>query len=126
MPKPRLPALKAAITGAAAKNPGRFKDRAKPKGKSVGAPPDHLTVEARRAWRMFVSRMPWLSASDEAMLELASMIRGLILAGEEVGVQKLGLYATTLSKLGASPTDRTKVAMPDDDEEEEDEFFGSC
>lgn len=126
MPKPRLPAMKAAVTGAAAKNPGRFKGRANPKVKPIGAPPEHLTVHAKRAWRMFVSRMPWLTASDEAMLELASMIRGLILAGEDVGVQKLGLYATTLSKLGASPTDRTKVTMPDEDEEEEDEFFGSC
>lgn len=123
MARTRLPAMKAAVTGAAAKNPGRFKGRADPKVKPVGAPPEHLTVHAKRAWRMFVSRMPWLSASDEAMLELASMIRGLILAGEDVGVQKLGLYATTLSKLGASPTDRTKVTMPDDDEEE-DEFFG--
>jgi phage terminase small subunit len=124
MPKPRLPALKAAITGATAKNPGRFKGRANPKGKTVGAPPEHLSPTAKRAWRMFASRMPWLTASDEAMLELASMIRGQILAREDVGVQKLGLYATTLSKLGATPTDRTKVTMPDDDEEEEDKFFG--
>lgn len=126
MPAPRLPALKAKVTGAAQRSPGRFKGRVDPKVKAVGAPPDHLTPEAKRAWRMFVSRMPWLARSDEAMLELASMIRGLILAGEDVGVAKLGLYATTLSKLGASPTDRTKVTVPDDDEEEADEFFGSC
>lgn len=124
MAKPRLPAMVANVTGAAAKNPGRFKGRANPKVKPVGAPPEHLSPTGKRAWRMFVSRMPWLTASDEPMLELASMIRGQILAREDVGVQKLGLYATTLSKLGATPTDRSKVAMPDDDEEEEDEFFG--
>jgi hypothetical protein len=126
MPAPRLPALKAKITGAAAKNPGRHKGRADPKVAAVGEPPSYLTPAARRAWRMFVRRLPWLTAADEAMLAIAAMVQGQLMDGDEVGVAKLNLYQSVLSKLGASPTDRTKVAMPDDDKEEEDEFFGSC
>ena len=126
MPAPRLPALKARITGAAAKNPARFKDRANPKVAKVSEPPAYLSPAARRSWRMFVRRLPWLTAADEAMLAIAAMIQGQLMDREDVGVAKLSLYQSVLSKLGASPTDRTKVAMPDDDEEEEDEFFGSC
>lgn len=124
MPAPRLPALKARVTGAAAKNPGRFKGRADPKIAPVGNPPAHLSRNAKCAWRMFVRRMPWLTASDEAMLGIAAMIQGLLMDREDVGVAKLNLFQSVLSKLGASPTDRTKVMLPDDDEGEEDEFFG--
>jgi len=41
-----------------------------------------------------------LTAADAALLEIVSIVRG------------------------ATPTDRSKVAMPDDDKDEEDEFFG--
>jgi len=124
MAKPRLPGMVAKVTGAAPRSPGRFKDRADPKVKTVGRAPDHLSPAAKRAWGMFVRRMPWLSNADEAMLEIASMVRGQILDGEDVGVAKLNMYQSVLSKLGASPTDRSKVAMPDEEKPEEDEFFG--
>lgn len=123
MPARRLPVMKAGITGAATKNPGRFANRANPKVKPVGDPPPHLSVSARRAWRMFVRRLPWLTAADEAMLGLAAMVQGALMDGEPIGVAKLNMFQTVLSKLGASPTDRTKVTMPEE-EEEEDEFFG--
>jgi hypothetical protein len=48
-------------------------------------------------------------------------VRGLILAGEEVGVTKLSMYQSMLSKLGATPADRSRIAAGDD--EEPDEFF---
>lgn len=125
MPAHRLPALKAKVTGAEGKNPGRFKGRADPKVAAVGKPPAHLSASAKREWMKFVRRMPWLVASDEAMLGIAAMIQGQLVDREDVGVAKLNLFQSVLSKLGASPTDRTKVTLPDD-EEDEDEFFGSC
>jgi hypothetical protein len=63
-------------------------------------------------------------ASDAAMLEVASLVRGELLSGAAVGITKLSMYQSVLGKLGASPTDRSKVAGPDDDQQEEDEFFG--
>jgi phage terminase small subunit len=126
MPAHRLPAGKAKVTGAAARSPGRFAKRSNPKSNALGGAPTHLELHAKRAWERFRKELPWLVASDAAMLEVASMIRGEMLAGLPVGVTKLSMYQSVLGKLGASPTDRTKVTMPDDDEEEEDEFFGSC
>ena len=126
MPAHRLPTGKARVTGAAARSPGRFKGRSNPKVSGIGGAPAHLPLYAKRAWERFRRELPWLVASDAAMLEVAAMVRGEMLAGLPVGVTKLSMYQSVLGKLGASPTDRTKVAMPDDDEEEEDEFFGSC
>lgn len=125
MPAHRLPAGKAKVTGASQKNPGRHKGRADPKVAPIGAPPAHLTLHGKRAWERFRKELPWLVASDAALLEVASIVRGEMLAGDIPGVTKLSMYQSVLGKLGASPTDRTKVTMPDD-EEEEDEFFGSC
>lgn len=124
MPPPRLSVVQAEVTGADAKNPGRFKGRADPKVAAIGSPPRHLKPSAKRAWKRFVKTMPWLTASDEAMLGVAAAIQGLIIDGADVGVTRLSLFQSVLSKLGASPTDRSKVVMPDDDEEE-DEFFAS-
>jgi hypothetical protein len=123
MPAHRLPAVKAKITGAAARSPGRHAGRADPKVKPIGAAPAHLSPHGKTAWALFVCELPWLVASDAAMLEVASMVRGEMLAGDLPGVTKLSMYQSVLGKLGASPTDRTKVTMPDDDEKE-DEFFG--
>lgn len=124
MPANRLPVAKAKVTGAAVKNPGRHKSRANPKTTAIGAAPTHLSLHAKRAWDRFRRELPWLTAADAAMLEVASMVRGELLAGMLVGVTKLSMYQSVLGKLGASPTDRSKVSAPDDDEEEEDEFFG--
>ncbi|KQM88646.1 hypothetical protein ASE67_02580 [Sphingomonas sp. Leaf23] len=61
--------------------------------------------------------------SDRALVEIASSVRGRLLAGEDVGVTALSMLQSILSKLGGSPADRSKVALPDD-EKERDEFFG--
>ncbi|MEH3107138.1 MAG: hypothetical protein PGN09_07610 [Sphingomonas fennica] len=92
----------------------------------IGGAPTHLPLHAKRAWERFRRELPWLVASDAALLEVASMVRGELLAGLPIGVTKLSMYQAVLGKLGASPTDRSKVMAPDDDEPEEDEFFGTC
>jgi phage terminase small subunit len=119
----RLPAGKAKATGAALRNPGRHKDRKEPASAPLGGAPAHLDLHAKRAWDRFRSELPWLTAADKALLEIASMVRGEMLAGEIPGVTKLSMYQSVLSKLGATPTDRSKVNVPDD-EAEPDEFFG--
>jgi len=85
----------------------------------------HLDKYAKRAWERFRAELPWLTSGDKALLEIASLVRGEMLKGEIPGVTKLSMYQSVLSKLGATPTDRSKVTLPDD-ETEEDEFFGSC
>jgi hypothetical protein len=123
MANPRTPAAKAKATGAAALHPGRHAARREPVAAKLGSAPTHLTAYGKRAWAMFLNELPWLTAGDGALLEVASRVRGEMMAGDEVGVTKLSMYQSVLSKLGATPTDRSKVTMGDV-EEEPDEFFG--
>ncbi len=121
MPAPRTPAAKADITGAADKNPQRHRDRAEPKGSQLGEPSACLDDYGQQAWEGFKRELPWLMESDRALVEVASSVRGRLLAGEDVGVTALSMLQSILSKMGGSPADRTRVSAPE--EEERDEFF---
>ena len=118
----RLPVAKAKATGAAIKNPQRHRGRAEPVVPVIGSAPGHLSKSAKKCWALFVNELPWLVASDGALLEIAARVRAALMDGEEVGVTKLSMYQAVLSKLGASPVDRSKVIVPDGGDEEEDEF----
>lgn len=119
----RQPVEKAKITGAAAKNPQRHRDRKEPKTTGLGVPSKFLDLNGQQAWEGFRRELPWLMESDRALVEIASSVRGRLLAGKDVGVTALSMLQSILSKLGGSPADRSKVALPDD-EKERDEFFG--
>lgn len=122
MPNPRTPAAKAKVTGAAALHPGRHAKRRDPKTSPLGGPSPFLDENGEAAWEGFKRELPWLMESDRAMVEVCAQVRGLLLKGEDVGVTRLSMYQSMLSKLGASPADRTKVSAGDD-EDEGNEFF---
>lgn len=121
MAPPRLPVAKADVTGAAAKNPGRHANRNDPSTVPLGKPSTFLDEHGAAAWEGFKLELPWLMESDRAMVEVCSLIRGELMAGKDVGVTRLSMYQSTLSKLGASPADRSKISVPE--EEDDDEFF---
>lgn len=123
MPAARLPVVKAEVTGAAAKNPQRHRDRKEAKTPSLGAPSKFLDVNGQAAWESFKRELPWLAESDRSLVEIAAHVRGRLLGGEDVGVTALSMLQSILSKMGASPADRSKVSTPDDDQPK-DEFFG--
>ena len=124
MARPRTPAGKAKATGAALKNPQRHRDRAEPAVRQLGEPSTFLNEQGRAAWEAYRRELPWLMESDRSMIEIACTVRAKLLAGEDVGVTALSMLQSILSKLGGSPADRTKVAVPEE-EKEEDEFFGA-
>ena len=124
MGNPRTPAAKAKVTGAAALHPGRHASRSDPKVKGLGNPSSFLDEHGRQAWEGFKAELPWLAESDRAMVEIASLVRGRILSGTDVGVTAMSMLQSVLSKLGGSPADRSKVTVPDEPSEE-DEFFGA-
>ena len=68
MPRPRVPLKKAELTGAAAKDPQRFRDRSEPQSEPLGKAPGHLSQRARNAWAKFRKEWPWLTKSDGALL----------------------------------------------------------
>lgn len=121
MAAPRLPAVKADVTGAADKNPQRHRERSEPQGRPLGDAPTFLDAHGVQAWEGFKRELPWLMESDRAVMEVCSQVRGLLLSGDDVGVTKLSMYQSMLSKLGATPADRTRVSVPEGDDG--DEFF---
>lgn len=123
MGNPRTPVAKAKATGAAVKNPQRHAGRSEPKVVPLGAPSPFLTEKGQEAWEAYKRELPWLAESDRSLVEIAAHVRGRLLGGEDVGVTALSMLQSILSKMGASPADRSKVSAPDG-EEPEDEFFG--
>lgn len=123
MPNNRTPVLKAVVTGSADRNPGRFSGRKEPDAPALGEPSEFLDTNGIAAWESFRRELPWLAESDRALVEIAASVRGRLIAGEDVGVTSLSMLQSILSKMGASPADRSKVSAPDENPDE-DEFFG--
>lgn len=122
MPHPRLPAAKAVATGATLKNPGRHKGRNAPKSAPLGEASPHLKDGGIVAWEGFKRELPWLTEGHRALVEVASNLRGRLIDHEEVGVNALSLLQVCLSKLGATPTDETKLSLPDDGDQADSMF----
>lgn len=125
MPRPRLPAKKAEVSGAVAKNAGRFADRKAPKKtKPVGKPYAGMTPDQIAVWDECVENMPWLHAGHRLLLRQVCILSARM-EDPEMGVAALSALSAALSKLGATPTDETKVNHGEDDPEDPaDEFFG--
>lgn len=124
MPKPRLPAKKAEVSGAAVINAGRFKDRKTPKARPLGQPYAKMNEAQSEAWAEFADELPWLTAAHRPLLRIACILR-VAMDEPDVGVNKIQTYSAILSKLGATPVDETKVQHGDGDEEDPaDQFFG--
>lgn len=121
----RTPIEKARITGRIAKNPGRFAARKEPSTKPLGKPSKWLTPEACAAWRMLAKEIPWLAESDRMVVELASILRAQLMAGEDIGVSGVKELRLLAGQLGATPADRSKIKVQDDGEapQENDSYF---
>lgn len=125
MPKPRTPLAKARLEGRDKKDPQRFRGRNEPAfGLPLGRPPEWLVDteqnKARSAWLLFEKEIPWLTEQDRMLVQMAASIQGRFMAGKEVGVQSMGLLRQMLAQMGATPADRTKVAIPDAGETKDD------
>jgi hypothetical protein len=126
MARPRLPDAVAAATGAAAKNPQRFRDRKAPKSAPLGKPPASFTDEERTVWNELADEMPWLTKSDRRITALAARLQASLDA--DPLAFPIGGYAQLrmcLSAMGGTPSDKTKVSAPadDDDADPADEFL---
>lgn len=125
MPRPRLPAAKAEVGGAALKDAGRFKDRKAPRGtRKLGDPYKSMPEDEQAAWHEFAAELPWLNSSHRALLQLACRLRARLNNDPDMGVNAMQAYSAVLSKLAATPVDETKVSAPDgEDEDPTDRFF---
>src|SRR3954447_7431431 len=124
MPRPRTPREKARITGADLNHPSRFARQSAPRTVPLGSPSDRMNDGQRAAWERFRREVPWLMESDRVLVEIASYLRARIMIGEEVGIGALNQLRMCMAQMGATPADRSKVALPDDpDEAPADRFF---
>lgn len=126
MPAHRLPAAKAEVSGAVAKNAGRFRDRKAPtKTRPIGEPYVSMSEAQKEVWREMVADMPWLNSSHRILLRLACFHAARLDTDTDFGVSATQALSSILSKLGATPVDESKVNHGDDgDEDPADEFFG--
>jgi hypothetical protein len=125
MPKPRLASAVAKATGAADKNPQRFRDRKEPKVAALGEPPEWMVCENElSAWHGFKQEMPWLAESDRTLVEVAARLRGRMIRDPDMGVNALAQLRLCLQAMGGTPSDRSKVGAPDEESDDPaDQFF---
>src|SRR3954471_21925393 len=114
MPRPRTPREKARITGADRNHPSRFARRSAPNASPLGEPSNWMNAGQRAAWNLIRREVPWLMESDRALVEIASYLRARLMMGEEVGVGVLNQLRMCVAQMGATPADRSKLAMPDE------------
>lgn len=124
MAKPRIPRAKAALEARDRKNPQRFKNRKEPKSiGELGDPPSWLvdtdSNKSKSAWLLFKREIPWLTESHRMLVGLAANIQGRVMANQDVGVQALNLLRQCLGSMGATPSDASKVTLPEDDDEDD-------
>lgn len=123
MARPRKPTAVLELKGAFKANPSRGKARKnepKPDGE-IGEPPALLGEPEQELWRELAMVGSWLTAGDRLILEIACRLMVMFRANtlDGGGISKL---ITALSKLGFSPTDRSKVNAPGAKEPEADPF----
>jgi hypothetical protein len=127
LPKQRTPLAKAKATGQDIQHASRFKDRKEPKSNGpLGKPPKWMKKQSQLdAWATFQDELPWLNQSHRSLVEIASEIRGRLIAGEELIVNGFNLLRLCLGQMGATPVDSSKVTLPDDEKDEDpsDKYF---
>lgn len=125
MARPRLPAARAEVAGAAIAHPERFRDRSTPKRKRpIGQPYSGMTSAQVAVWHESAENMPWLHSGHRLLLRQVCILAARMDTDPDMGVSALQALGAALSKLGATPVDETKVNHGDDsDEDENDRFF---
>ena len=97
-------------------SPSRFGRRSASHTAPLGEPSNWMNDGQRVAWERFRCEVPWLMESDRALVEIASYLRARVMTAEEVGVGALNQLRMCMAQMGATPADRSKVAVPDEPE----------
>jgi hypothetical protein len=114
MARPRVPLIKAEVTGCTTRNPKRFKDRKEPSSQGpLGEAPKWFKTQSQLgAWNTFRDELPWLDRSHRSLIEIAATIRARVMNGDDIGMKALNLLRQCLGQMGATPADSSKVKMP--------------
>ncbi len=105
----RKPKAHAEITGAAMKNPKRYRGWADPAPTELGAPPNRLSEDERLAWDELATELPWLARSDRKLIEITVKLIARLRRNPEMGLNGLAQLRLCLQALGATPSDRSRI-----------------
>ena len=123
----RLPKKRAEISGATVRNPGRYRGRQESRiARPLGDAPNRLTPSQKRLWREFATNLPWLNSSHRVITELACRLASRMDEPNGLGVSGMHALSSLLSKMGATPTDRSRINFVEPEEPDPgDQFFSS-
>lgn len=121
MARPRTPIEKAKMTGAAAHDPQRFRNRSQPEASGpIGDPPSFLNAKEKKAWRNFASEWSWLTNQDRPALVALVQMRTV---AEDAKAEKTAAFYTAyrlmLSEFGGTPVSRSKVFQAKGEDEDD-------
>jgi hypothetical protein len=111
-PRKLLASLQA--KGTILKDPAKYADRREPKTAPLGEPSPYLTGRARAAWFSFAAELPWLAESDRSTLEVACLVRGKLMNGDDLAANHLTVLRQCLSMLGATPADHSRITTAEE------------
>ncbi|MEM9014458.1 MAG: hypothetical protein AAGB02_05055 [Pseudomonadota bacterium] len=124
MARPRKPSNLLELSGAFDKNPQRRRvDPAVEIG--LGAPPDYFDDDARALWAEIDQYAPEgvLAKSDRFAVELLVPVMIAIRRGEPVKAGDRAFALSILTRMGCTPSDRSRLASPKADEPEQGELL---
>jgi hypothetical protein len=85
----------------------------------LGPPPAWLKEPAADAWEAFDDELPWLNRSHRCIVGIASIARAELATGC-ADTRMLTLLRQCLGQLGATPSDSSKVSVPDGEKDDTD------
>lgn len=118
MARPRKPTVLLELTGSFAKDPQRKRDHEpKPQG-PIGDPPVDFDDVLIMLWRDLLRMVPAgvLTISDRWLVELACRTMRAVKEGHALAAEK-NLLLSCLSRMGLTPADRSRIAVPQQKEE---------
>lgn len=118
MARPRTPAAKAEVTGAAQIHPGRFNGRKEPQSTPIGNAPSWMDKDQRAAWESYRAELPWLMEAHRGLLEIAAKLRARLWTDPDMGITAMNQLRMCQAQLGGTPADMSKVAIPDGQDED--------
>jgi hypothetical protein len=116
MARKRIPLELARATGRTKKDPGRFAGRSNPQTGRLGKASWWLSAEQAAVWDLFRAEFPWLQESDRCLVEIATVIRALVVTGKPVSVTALNQLRLCTNAMGGTPSGRSKVTLVEESE----------
>lgn len=114
MARPRLPTAIHETKGSFTKNPQRRRpNEPKPTG-DLGPPPAHLNEKQAECWKELAETAAprVLTNSDRWMVEVAARLMAELRLSGDLAATKLALLTNCLGRMGMTPAERSKVAVP--------------